>query len=85
VVALGASVEEAIAGPRLHPDGRVVHLEGGTPDGVAERLAADGWDVRRWDDQSIFFGGVQAVALDPGGVISAAGDPRRGGSGVVVQ
>jgi gamma-glutamyltranspeptidase / glutathione hydrolase len=84
VIALGASVEEAVASPRLHPDGMAVHLEGGTPDDVAERLAADGWDVTRWGEQSLFFGGVQAVALDPGGVISAAGDPRRGGAGVVV-
>jgi hypothetical protein len=39
----------------------------------------------RWSDRNLFFGGVAAVALEDGGVLEAAGDPRRGGAGVVVR
>ena len=42
------------------------------------------WDVVRWSGRNLYFGGVQAVEVDPSGVLAAAGDPRRGGAGVVV-
>ena len=84
VIGLGASVAQAIAFPRLHPDGDVVHLEGGTSDETEARLAADGWGVTRWDELSIYFGGVQGVEGDRDGVLHAAGDLRRGGAGVVL-
>ena len=32
----------------------------------------------------VFFGGVSAVELRGDGSLAAAGDPRRGGAGVVV-
>jgi gamma-glutamyltranspeptidase/glutathione hydrolase len=80
----GVSVEEAIARPRLHVDGSVVHVEGGWADGVAEALADDGYDVVRWDGRNLFFGGASAVERRSAAVLGAAGDPRRGGHGVVV-
>ena len=43
-----------------------------------------GWDVNRWDGLNLYFGGVQAVEHRADGAFEAAGDPRRGGSGVVV-
>jgi gamma-glutamyltranspeptidase/glutathione hydrolase len=43
-------------------------------------LQRKGWTVRRWEEQNLFFGGVQAVARDPEtGEHSGGGDPRRGG------
>ena len=39
----------------------------------------------RWEGSNLFFGGVQAVARRPDGTLAAAGDPRRGGAGVVVE
>ena len=42
------------------------------------------WDVNRWDGLNLFFGGVQAVERTAGGTFAAAGDPRRGGTGIVV-
>ena len=44
-----------------------------------------GWDVVRWSGRNLYFGGVQAVELRADGTIAAAGDPRRGGAGAVVQ
>ena len=40
-----------------------------------------GYEVVRWPDRNVFFGGVHAVARDPAtGELAGAGDPRRGGA-----
>jgi gamma-glutamyltranspeptidase/glutathione hydrolase len=78
-------VDEGIARPRLHVDRDVVHLEGGWPESVAPALEDEGFEVRRWASRNLFFGGVSAVERRPGEVLGAAGDPRRGGHGVVVR
>jgi gamma-glutamyltranspeptidase/glutathione hydrolase len=79
----GAHVETAICAPRLHVDGDTVHVEGGWPEELVFDLA-ESWDVVRWDGLNLFFGGVQAVERSRDGELHAAGDPRRGGAGVVV-
>ena len=80
----GANVSDAIYAPRVHVDGTTVHLEGGWSDADAAALPAD-WDVVRWDGLNLFFGGVQAVERTADGTFFAAGDPRRGGAGLVVE
>jgi gamma-glutamyltranspeptidase/glutathione hydrolase len=84
VVGQGLPVAEAISRPRLHVDGETAHIEGGWADDVAPALQEAGFDVRRWADRNLFFGGVSAVERRADGVLGAAGDPRRGGHGVVV-
>ena len=79
----GEHVEHAIEAPRLHVEGTTVHLEGGWSDADAASLPAS-WNVVRWEGINLFFGGVQAVLRAPDGTLEAAGDPRRGGAGVVV-
>lgn len=79
----GEHVEDAIRAPRLHVEGTTVHLEGGWSDDQAASLPAS-WSVVRWEDINLFFGGVQAVLRATDGTLEAAGDPRRGGAGVVV-
>jgi gamma-glutamyltranspeptidase/glutathione hydrolase len=79
----GEPVTSAICAPRLHVDAGTLHLEGGWPDDVVAGLP-ESWEVVRWEDLNLFFGGVQAVAFAPGGSLDAAGDPRRGGAGTVV-
>jgi gamma-glutamyltranspeptidase len=61
-----------------------VHLEGGWAPDVARQLAAAGWDVVEWSGGNLFFGGAAAVERRPDGGLAAAGDPRRGGHGMVV-
>jgi gamma-glutamyltranspeptidase/glutathione hydrolase len=85
VVAHGLPVAEAIARPRLHVDEPIVHVEGGWSEQATAALAEDGFEVRLWSDRNLFFGGVSAVERRAGGALGAAGDPRRGGHGVVVS
>ena len=84
LVLQGEHVAEAIDAPRLHVDESTLHLEGGWPDHVAATLP-DSWELVRWGDRNLFFGGVSAVERRPDGSLAAAGDPRRGGAGVVVE
>ncbi|MEV4514601.1 gamma-glutamyltransferase [Dactylosporangium sp. NPDC049525] len=81
VLVHGDDMTTAIRRPRFHPvsvDGaRSVHVEPGcdpTP------FAAAGYTVRQWDRLDHYFGGVSAV-----GLAGAAGDPRRGGVGRLLQ
>ena len=85
VVGHGLPVEEAIDRPRVHLDEPHVHCEGGHDGAVLDRLEADGYDLVRWRRRNVFFGGSSAVEVAPGGRLAAAGDPRRGGAGVVVR
>jgi gamma-glutamyltranspeptidase/glutathione hydrolase len=80
----GLRVGEAISAPRVHVDGPYVHCEGGHDGEVLDRLEAHGYDLVRWRRRNVFFGGAAAVEILADGSLSAAGDPRRGGAGVVV-
>jgi gamma-glutamyltranspeptidase/glutathione hydrolase len=65
---------EAIARPRLHPAGVVVHVEPGFPEAVDEILTAHGYLVTRWPEFHHYFGGASVVARS-----GAGADPRRDG------
>jgi gamma-glutamyltranspeptidase/glutathione hydrolase len=78
-------VRDAIAAPRVHVDEPHVHCEGGFDPAEVERLALLGYDVISWRRRNLFFGGSSAVEVEPDGSLAAAGDPRRGGAGVVVE
>jgi len=78
-------VRDAIAAPRVHVDEPHVHCEGGFDPAEVERLALLGYDVISWRRRNLFFGGSSAVEVEPDGTLAAAGDPRRGGAGVVVE
>lgn len=66
---------EAVARPRMHPAGGVVHAEPGVDEGGLEALTRQGYHVRRWPARHHYFGGVSLV-----GRTGAAGDPRRSGA-----
>jgi len=84
VVQHGLPVEEAISAPRIHPDDGHVHCEGGSDPAELERLEALGYELVRWRERNLYFGGASAVEMLPDGSLAAAGDPRRGGHGIVV-
>ena len=81
----GRSTADAIAAPRFHPVAGelpdttpIVHAEPGYPEVELTALADAGLVVNQWDHLSHYFGGVSAV-----GLAGAAGDPRRGGVGLL--
>ncbi len=80
----GFGVEDAIRAPRIHFDDEHLHCEGGTDPAEADELERRGYDVVRWRRPNLYFGGAAAVELLEDGTLAAAGDPRRGGHGVVV-
>jgi gamma-glutamyltranspeptidase / glutathione hydrolase len=80
----GMHVHDAICAPRLHVERTTLQLEGGWADAEVATLPAL-WEVNRWEGLNLYFGGVQAVQSSTGGVLEAAGDPRRGGVGLVVE
>ncbi|HET8651352.1 MAG TPA: gamma-glutamyltransferase [Gaiellaceae bacterium] len=81
----GLPVGEAIAAPRIHLDDGHVHCEGGSDPVELDELERRGYDVVRWRRRNLYFGGAAAVEVRPDGALAAAGDPRRGGHGIVVD
>jgi gamma-glutamyltranspeptidase/glutathione hydrolase len=82
----GMGPEEAVRAPRIHFEDGEVQAEPGVDEAALKRLESRGVPVARWQRQNLYFGGVQAVAGEPGrsGGPSGGGDPRRGGAVVVV-
>jgi gamma-glutamyltranspeptidase/glutathione hydrolase len=85
VVQHGLAVRDAIDCPRIHLEGEHLHCEGGHDPAELDKLEAMGWDVTRWRRKNLYFGGAAAVEMRGDGALAAAGDPRRGGAGVVVR
>ena len=80
IIDYGRPHKTAVESPRLHWDGECLQVEPGFKE---EAVAAVREKVRVnvWDEQSMYFGGVHIVVPGRLGV----GDPRRGGSVVVVE
>lgn len=85
VIAHGLPVDEAIARPRVHLEEPHLHCEGGSDSAELDRLETVRNDVVRWRRRNLYFGGAQGVEWREDGTLAAAGDPRRGGAGVVVE
>ena len=86
VVDRGRGAQEAVDAPRLHYENGVVEAEPGINADALEDIEADGWQVVRWREKNLYFGGTQAVVREPAtGALSGGGDPRRGGCAVAVD
>ncbi|HVM17492.1 MAG TPA: gamma-glutamyltransferase [Gaiellaceae bacterium] len=70
----GLDPEAAVERPRFHPAGRAVNAEPGVDEDGLARLAAAGWQVRRWPARHHYFGGVSLIATS-----GPAADSRRSG------
>ncbi len=71
------NLESAINASRIHLEGNVLHCEHKLtlPN---ENDLSDGIQIHQWNEQNLFFGGVNAVTRE-----EAVGDPRRGGTGEI--
>jgi gamma-glutamyltranspeptidase/glutathione hydrolase len=83
-VSHGFGIREAIERPRVHLEATHVHAEGGNDPAELDRLESWGYELVRWRRRNLFFGGAAGVERLEDGTQAAAGDPRRGGSGIVV-
>jgi gamma-glutamyltranspeptidase / glutathione hydrolase len=84
MIADGMLAQDAVDAGRVHFEDGVVHAEPGVDPDALSRLARR-VSVVRWRRRNLFFGGVHAVARDPGtGELRGGGDPRRGGAVVVL-
>jgi gamma-glutamyltranspeptidase/glutathione hydrolase len=86
IVDHGLPAQDAVSAPRIHVEEHQVDAEPGVDDAALDRLVEGGFEVRRWSELNLFFGGVQAVARNPDtGRLTGGGDPRRGGVAMVVD
>lgn len=66
VVDFGLPLEEAVHRPRVHFGEGILQLEGGIPKARAREMEALGYEVNRWQNLNMYFGGTHAVALEGG-------------------
>ena len=78
-VDFGRTPRELVDAPRVHWDGERVQVEPGFEPAALERLR-ERWPTNEWSVLDVYFGGVNVVAPDG----AAAGDPRRGGTAIVL-
>ena len=74
-------VKEAVDSPRVHWENNVFNLEPGlAPDEVLNKIRLPGsTQLVKWQDKSLFFGGVHTIGETPEGLMAGAGDHRRDG------
>jgi len=73
----GMSLDESTLAPRMHLEGKTIHLEPGIPEQELSELSSK-YRVQRWQEQNLFFGGANSATPHQG-----SGDPRRGGTALV--
>ena len=83
VIDHGMGARAAIDHPRVHVEGDRLDCEGGFDEAEIEQLERWGERVNRFAGLNLYFGGANAV-VGRGGVLEAAGDPRRDGFGLVL-
>jgi gamma-glutamyltranspeptidase/glutathione hydrolase len=79
IVDFGLSPRQVVDEPRIHFEGGVLELEGGYFPDAADTLESMGYQVNRWSNRSMFFGGVH-MAVEEAKGLDGAGDKRRGGA-----
>jgi len=83
-IEFGLLLEDSVQASRVHWEEGVLQVEAGNDLAVVDQLDELGYDVNRWREQHMFFGGVHSVARRRNGDLNGLGDPRRGGYALVV-
>src|SRR5207247_2228252 len=65
LIADGMDAQDAVEAPRLHFEAGAVQAEPGIDEAGLDILAERGYQLVRWQERNLFFGGVHAVARDP--------------------
>ena len=74
----GLDIEAATGAPRIPLEGNGLRAEPGVDEGELEELEGR-YEVDRWQEQNLFFGGANSVTP-----VGGAGDPRRSGAAIII-
>jgi gamma-glutamyltranspeptidase/glutathione hydrolase len=77
--------DTAVNSPRVHFEDDRLQLEHGYLSDTADALDERGYQVARWREKNLYFGGAHVALRHPDGQLSGAGDVRRGGAVVRVD
>ena len=78
VIDHGMGIQEAISAPRIHSEGNNVWMESRIPRQIRETLRGMGHDVVDMAEATMFFGGLNAVMVNPEtGNLHGGADIRR--------
>ncbi len=83
LIDFGMPLDEAVVSPRIHYEAGRLSVERGFNEREVETLLREFPDHKLWDSLNLFFGGLHAVSSESG-QFAGTGDPRRGGTSVVV-
>ncbi|NQV99272.1 MAG: gamma-glutamyltransferase [Rhodospirillales bacterium] len=79
-------LQAAVSAPRIHLEGGRLDIEFGFEPAIGDGLARSFEDVKIWDEQNLFFGGVHGVGYEPDTHnLWAAGDERRNGCTAILS
>lgn len=84
LIDFGLPIAEAVEAPRFHFENGIANLENGLGAQANAAIQQHAEKIIHWPAHNLFFGGVHAVSRSANGQLSAAGDPRRGGSALIV-
>ena len=80
VIDFNMSIDEAIEAPRVHCLKKILHLEGRIAENVRAKLEKMGHTIKVRSDFDNYFGGAQAILIDPEtGILYGGADSRRDG------
>jgi gamma-glutamyltranspeptidase/glutathione hydrolase len=80
-VDFGMNIQEAVNAPRFYCRSETISMEARIPKHTRNALAAMGYGIKVRKPLDIYFGGAQAVMIDPqSGIRYGAADPRRKGA-----
>jgi gamma-glutamyltranspeptidase/glutathione hydrolase len=84
LVDFGLPLDQAVGAPRIHYEGGLLNLEPPVPSSTLGALQTRWPRIKLWSALNVFFGGAHSVCRKADGSLLGAGDPRRGGTALVV-
>lgn len=75
----GWPLDKAVEAPRVHVEKQIVQCEHGYNPAAVDEIEAIGYQVNRWQERSMYFGGAHSVGFLEDGTPIGAGDTRRNG------
>ena len=84
IIDYGMSLDQAINHPRIHFENDWLNIEPGFDQYSIKALNDEFTNIKSWESQNLFFGGVHAVS-EYERKFDGAGDQRRGGIASIVH